>query len=103
MIRSKVKELDSFVVDVEKLITRCLQEIQTDDVILNPIEEWMSRFTKYNEISKNKHKTDKEGANNKLQEVHSQGKQTTYILFFNAINLLGLIQDTYNLVQFFCV
>ncbi|KAD2394135.1 hypothetical protein E3N88_41112 [Mikania micrantha] len=72
MIRSKVKELDSFVVDVEKLITRCLQEIQTDDVILNPIEEWMSRFTKYNEISKNKHKTDKEGAENKLQEVHSQ-------------------------------
>ncbi|KAD4180345.1 hypothetical protein E3N88_28936 [Mikania micrantha] len=73
MIRSKVKELDSFVVDVEKLITRCLQEIQTDDVILNPIEEWMSRFTKYNEMTKNKHKADKEGVENKQQEVHSQG------------------------------
>ncbi|KAD5960449.1 hypothetical protein E3N88_11921 [Mikania micrantha] len=43
MIRSKMNELDDFVVHVEKLITSCLLEIQTDDVILDPIEEWISR------------------------------------------------------------
>ncbi|KAD7478908.1 hypothetical protein E3N88_02044 [Mikania micrantha] len=63
-IEEKTKELDNFVKDVEFLIIKCFNEIEDDDKILPPIEEWMSRLTKYKEMRKNEEKDDNDATVN---------------------------------------
>ncbi|KAD2804378.1 hypothetical protein E3N88_37755 [Mikania micrantha] len=65
-IEEKTKELDNFVKDVEFLIIKCFDEIEDDDKIFPPIEEWMSRLTKYKEMRKNEEKDDNDAAVNTL-------------------------------------
>ncbi|KAD4888289.1 hypothetical protein E3N88_20362 [Mikania micrantha] len=65
-IEEKTKELDNFVKDVELLIVKCFDEIEDDDKILPPIEEWMSRLTKYKKMRKNEEKDENDAAVNTL-------------------------------------
>ncbi|KAL8209354.1 hypothetical protein R6Q57_006086 [Mikania cordata] len=77
-IKEKTKELDKFVKDVELLIVKCFDEIEDDDQILPPIEEWMSRLTKYKEMRKNEEKDENDGVVNTSlidDNVEVQGDQ----------------------------
>ncbi|KAL8209355.1 hypothetical protein R6Q57_006087 [Mikania cordata] len=77
-IKEKTKELDKFVKDVELLIVKCFDEIEDDDQIPPPIEEWMSRLTKYKEMRKNEEKDENDGAVNTSlidDNVEVQGDQ----------------------------
>ncbi|KAL8247695.1 hypothetical protein R6Q59_008911 [Mikania micrantha] len=61
LIRRKTFELDEFVRDVEVQIKECVKTCKGSDEILEPINEWKSRLSKYNKQDQNQSSNEAEG------------------------------------------
>ncbi|KAL8201852.1 hypothetical protein R6Q57_010999 [Mikania cordata] len=61
LIRRKTFELDEFVREVEVQIKECVKTCKGSDEILEPINEWKSRLSKYNKQDQNQSSNEAEG------------------------------------------